>query len=578
MKNNNHLIHLDTEFEEELKNSDIPFSEYPRPRMRRESYLCLNGKWNFRIERSGRAVYDGEILVPFPPESRISGVFTDIGKKDLMIYERKFSIHRPTTEGRVILHVGACDQYAKVFVNGSLAGEHEGGYLPFSFDITSLLSGGENTLRIEARDPMCKELPYGKQTDRRGGMWYTKISGIWQTVWLEEVPECYVKDVRITPDTLGADIQVIGGERKKLLRIDGKEYEFEGDSFRLDISAPHLWTPDDPFLYEFELICGEDRISSYLGLRSVSIEDRNGVPLICLNGSPIFCHGLLDQGYFSDGIFLPASPRGFLNDILKMKECGFNMLRKHIKLEPELFYYYCDKYGMLVFQDMINSGRYSFIVDTALPTLFLKKGVTHRVSKRRKKLFTDCSLGIIKKLYSHPSVIYYTIFNEGWGQFSPKELYSTLKAADPTRIYDTTSGWFKTDATDVESNHVYFKPVRLKPRKNRPMVLSEFGGYAHKVDGHAFNLKNTYGYRKYDTAKTFEDALCRLYEDEIASGIDIGLCATVLTQVSDVEDETNGLLTYDRRILKVDAPRIRSLSESLFERFRKHYGDDTSKN
>ena len=571
-KSRSYHIHLNTQFEEELKSAEVPFSEYPRPHMKRESYLCLNGEWNFKITNKARTVYDGKILVPYPPESRISGVFKSIDKRDILIYERKFSLNKTAHGNRVILNIGACDQYAKVFINGIFAGDHEGGYLPFSFDITDLVSEENNTIRIEARDPMCLDLPYGKQTTKRGGMWYTKISGIWQTVWIEEVPENYITDIKITPDLSGVDIRISGGSVKKSLCFNGNRYEFEGDHFRLDVKQAHLWSPEDPFLYEFDIYSGEDKISSYFGLRTVSVENRNHIPLILLNNKPIFCHGVLDQGYFSDGIFTPASPNGFLNDILQMKKCGFNTLRKHIKLEPELFYYYCDKYGMLVFQDMINSGKYSFVVDTALPTLFLKKGISHRASQTRKKLFMDSCHGIIEKMYSHPSVVYYTIFNEGWGQFSPKEIYPKLKKADPSRIYDTTSGWFKTKATDVESDHVYFKPVKLKPIKDKPMVLSEFGGYVYKVDGHSFNPHKTYGYRKYDTRKSFEDGLCALYKNEVIPEIDKGLCATVLTQLSDVEDETNGLITYDRRVLKVDPDRIHDLSMSLYEKFQEIHG------
>ncbi|MBO5883392.1 MAG: glycoside hydrolase family 2 [Clostridia bacterium] len=567
-ENRSYHIHLNTEFEEELENSEVPFSEYPRPNMRRRSYLCLNGEWQFKIINKNRTIYDGKILVPFPPESRISGVFKNIDKKDILIYERTFSLDKTASSHRVILNIGACDQYARVFINGIFVGDHEGGYIPFSFDISDFVSAKDNTIRIEAHDPLCLDLPYGKQTTKRGGMWYTKISGIWQTVWLEEVPENYIKDIKITPDLSGVDIRINGGATKKTLSFNENKYEFEGDHFRLDVSEPHLWSPEDPFLYEFDIYSGEDKISSYFGLRTVSIKNRNGIPLIYLNNEPIFCHGVLDQGYFSDGIFIPASPNGFLNDIIQMKKCGFNTLRKHIKLEPQLFYYYCDKYGMLVFQDMINSGKYNFLIDTALPTVFLKKGVSHRASKRRKKIFLDSCHGIIENLYSHPSVVYYTIFNEGWGQFSPKEIYSELKKADPERIYDTTSGWFKTDATDVESDHVYFKPVKLKPIQNKPMVLSEFGGYAYKVKEHSFNLRKTYGYRKYESREEFENALCELYKNEIIEQISDGLCAAILTQLSDVEDETNGLLTYDRRTLKVDCNRMHRLSMSLFKKFQ----------
>ena len=564
MKDNN-FVQLSTEFEKDLR--DIPFSEYPRPQLRRDSYLCLNGKWSFSIERGGNTAYSGEILVPFVPESRISGVMQSIERDDIMIYERSFTLEKDFLKGRVLLHIGACDQFAAVFVNGKEVGTNIGGYLPFTLDITNAAELGENTVHIEARDPLCLDLPYGKQRVKRGGMWYTKVSGIWQSVWIESVPENYIRKIKLHTDTRGALVEVDGGERKKKLTVDGKEYSFEGDSIRIDIDAPHLWTPNDPYLYTFELTSGEDRISSYLGLREVSIEERGDRSYICLNGEPIFCHGLLDQGYFSDGIFLPASERGFEEDILRMKDCGFNMLRKHIKLEPDLFYYYCDKHGMLVFQDMINSGRYSFFIDTALPTVFLKKGISHRASQRRREAFEATCRGIIDNLYNHPSVVYYTIFNEGWGQFSAGEYYEKLKAIDPSRVYDTTSGWFKVRKSDVESDHVYFKPIRLKAVKGKPMVLSEFGGYVYKVKEHSFNPDKTYGYKLFDDMSAFEQATIALYENQVMPSIDDGLCATVLTQLSDVEDETNGLLTYDRKVIKVDPAKMRELSEKLHKKF-----------
>ena len=567
------LVELTTEYMEELSAQEIPYAEYPRPQMRRDSYLCLNGKWSFSVRNRDKTTYSGEILLPFAPESIASGVNIDIKKDDLLIYERGFTLPDGFNRGRILLHIDACDQTAAVFVNGVKAGQNVGGYLPFELDITELLREGENILRIEARDPLDLDLPYGKQTSKRGGMWYTKVSGIWQSVWLESVPENHIRSIKITPDLKGVDLEISGGEKKKVLVFEGREYFFfEGEKFRLEVAEPILWTPENPHLYHIEIRAGKDRVFSYFGLRTVSVTEKDGKALIALNGKPYFCHGLLDQGYFSDGIFLPASPKGFEDDILRMKDCGFNMLRKHIKLEHPLFYYYCDRYGMLVFQDMINSGKYNFILDTALPTVGLKRGITHLANKKRREEFEKTSSGIINCLYNHPSVVYFTIFNEGWGQFEADRYYSFFKQLDPTRIYDTTSGWFKSRLSDVESEHVYFKPVKLRAREGRPLVLSEFGGYSCKIEGHSFNLDKTYGYRFFGEREKFEDALCSLYENEIIPAIEKeGLCAAVLTQVSDVEDETNGLLTYDRRVLKVDSERMKALSQRLMECFEKRY-------
>ncbi len=558
---------LKTPFEDELVQTGIPFSDYPRPSLKRDSYCCLNGTWDFRIEQNGNTTYDGTIVVPFAPESRLSGMERTIEPNDLLIYEKTIYLQPDFIGDRVLLHFGAVDQYATVYVNGRRVGEHTGGYLPFTLDVTGQLHDGENSLRVEVRDPLCRDLPYGKQTDKRGGMWYTKISGIWQTVWLESVPDGYIESVKITPDLTGIDLIVTGGVTDKTVIFEGNEYHFSGDSFRLNIKHPILWTPENPHLYDLTIRSGTDTVSTYFGLRTVSVGEVGGKPRILLNGKPYFFHGLLDQGYYSDGIFLPASPKGFLFDIEQMKACGFNMLRKHIKLEPELFYYYCDTCGMLVFQDMINNGKYHFMLDTALPTAGLRRGIEHRATLDQRLAFEETATGIISKLYNHPCVVYYTIFNEGWGQFDTDYWYQTLKPLDPTRVYDTTSGWFKTKESDVESDHVYFKKVRLTPVKGKPMVLSEFGGYSCKIPDHTYNLDDTYGYRRYDDTASLQQALLDLYRNEILPMIDKGLCAAVLTQVSDIEDEVNGLLTYDRQVLKVDPTAMKQLANELFTRF-----------
>ncbi|MBO5089811.1 MAG: glycoside hydrolase family 2 [Clostridia bacterium] len=551
---------LYTPFENNL-NCDKPWDVYPRPQLKRESFINLNGKWNLEIIRKGVSSFNGEIIVPFPLESRLSGVSFKKQADDILVYTK--TVMLTPTEKSIILNFGAVDQECKVYVNDNFVGENVGGYLPFSFDITEFIKQGENVFRVKVIDRLDTELAYGKQTKKRGGMWYTETSGIWQTVWLEEVPKNYIKSIKVTPNLSGFDITVFGGENEKSLYINGKKHCFTGNSARIEIENPINWTPENPYLYDFILISGSDEIKSYTALRTVDVKGDK----ILLNNKPYFFHGLLDQGYFSDGIYTPATPEALESDILKMKECGFNMLRKHIKVEHEVFYYYCDKLGMAVFQDLVNCGKYSFLIDTALPTVGLKKGITHKATKKRREHFVKNSHDTLSLLYNHPSIVYYTLFNEGWGQFDAKNLYKIMKEADPTRVWDATSGWFQTGESDVLSEHIYFKPLKLK-NDGRPLVLSEFGGYSSKIQDHSFNKTKTYGYKFFNDNEEFKSALLKLYYNEVIPAIKSqGLCATVLTQVSDVEDETNGLLTYDRQILKVDPKKMCEMAKALFEAY-----------
>ncbi len=556
---------LRTPFEDD--NSSSWSAEYPRPQMERDSYMSLCGEWELSVI-SGDVIDLGKIKVPFPPESRLSGIEREKKNYEVYKYTKKFTLPEEMKGKRIILHFGAVDQIFMLKV-----GEHNldilaGGYLPVEFDITEYLTEGENTIQVDAIDDLDTDLAYGKQCKNRGGMWYTPISGIWQAVWLEAVPENYIKRIKMTPALDSVKFKIKGGEDEKIITLKGgKQYRFEGNEFELKVDDPHLWTPEDPYLYEFTLESGEDKIESYFALRTVGTKKIGGKSYITLNGKPYFFHGLLDQGYYSDGIYTPATPEGYKFDILKMKELGFNMLRKHIKIEPELFYYYCDKYGMIVFQDMVNSGKYSFLIDTALPTVGLKKGITHRASDIRRATFEADSEITVKLLYNHPSVVYYTIFNEGWGQFDADENYRRLKALDPTRIWDATSGWFVEKESDVTSDHVYFKKLDLKNNPDRPMVLSEFGGYSCKIEGHSFNLDKNYGYSFYKDTESFGKALKDLYMNEVIPMIDRGLCATVYTQVSDVEDETNGLVTYDRQVVKVNKADMLEIAKAIEDKF-----------
>ena len=563
------MAKLTTPYTEKMDRS-CPHAYHPTPQFKRSGYLCLNGEWDFLVSKSEeRDGFTEKILVPFPPESQLSGIERVILPEDHVHYRRFFKTPEDFADKKVFLHFGAVDQTCKVYINGCLIGENKGGYLPFSFDITSKLVDGENELYVVARDGLDHKYPYGKQKYDRGGMWYTPVSGIWQTVWLEARPECYVEDIKITPYEKGVKIAVTGGcDRKRItLKESGELFEFDGNIVDIEPKDLKLWSPENPYLYNFTLECGEDRIESYFAVRWVDVREVGGVQRICLNGKPYLFNGMLDQGYYPDGIFMPATEDGYLDDIKLTKSLGFNMLRKHIKIEPMIFYYLCDKHGIAVFQDMINNGNYSFFKDTALPTVstVTLQRMNDRHFNRNKEaraIFEATMYGTADHLYNTPSIVYYTVFNEGWGQFNADEMYGKLKSYDSTRIIDATSGWFRRHESDVDSRHIYFRALKPKKLDGRPLVISEFGGYAHGVDGHRFSEK-VYGYRVFPTASEYEDAVSRLYDTEVRELVKRGASAFVYTQVSDVEDEINGFITYDRQVVKVDCERLNRINKEL---------------
>ena len=544
-----------------------PWNVYPRPRMKRSSWLNLNGEWDFDV-RDFRfpETYTRKILVPFCPESLLSGIREHFPEGSALCYCKFFTLPEGFNRGRVLLHIGAADQHLHCFVNDVKVGKHSGGYENITFDITDALQEGENQLRFRCFDDLRDlTMPYGKQVMNRGGMWYTPVSGIWQTVWLESVPEIYIEKLNV--ENRGYSVTITTEPKLDgTVHVKGLgSFPFINGSITITPENPRLWSPEDPFLYEFTLEAGEDRVESYFAIRSLEIKTFGKYPRLCLNGRPYFFHGLLDQGYWPEGLLTPPAPESYVQDILLMKKLGFNMLRKHIKVEMEEFYYQCDRLGMIVFQDMVNNGEYRYFRDTVLPNVGIQKlndKHMHRDENTRAE-FLRCMESTVQQLKSHPSICCWTIFNEGWGQFDADMVYEKFRELDDTRFIDSTSGWWRRKKTDVDSRHVYLRKVRLEGDGEKPLVLSEFGGYVYKVEGHIFNPDKEYGYGGYDSLEAYREAVEKLYMEEILPCVGKGLCAAIYTQVSDVEDEVNGLLTYDRKVEKLTAERMLPVAEAL---------------
>ena len=547
--------------------SGTPWEIYPRPQMRRESYVNLNGSWDFAVSSSPAMPerYEKTIRVPFCPESNLSGLQAEIAPGSYLFYRRSWSMPAGFQKGRVLLHVGAADQVTEIYVNQKSVASHRGGYTAFTADITDVLQA-ENEIVIRCFDDLHDlSMPYGKQTLKRGGMWYTPVSGIWQSVWLESVPETYIQNLRIDNRGYRVEISVSPALDGTVTVAGLGQFPLVGGQVTIAPENPHLWSPEDPYLYDFTLETPTDKVDSYFAIRSIESKVMGGIPRLLLNGKPYFFHGLLDQGYWPDGIYTPAAPECYADDILAMKRLGFNTLRKHIKVEPEEFYYQCDKLGMIVFQDMVNNGDYSFFRDTALPTVGIQRLPDRKLHKdpAARQQFLATMEQTAAQLRSHPCILYWTIFNEGWGQFDSEAVYAQLKALDDTRIIDATSGWFRQKKSDVESLHIYFGSWGKLKMTDKPLVLSEFGGYAYPVDGHIFNPDKAYGYKSCKSLEAFRADVESLYRTRILPAISNGLCGTIYTQVSDVEDEINGFLTYDRKVCKADEKAMQALAADL---------------
>lgn len=542
-----------------------PLQEYPRPQLARADWMNLNGPWDYAITGSSRqpAEYEGSILVPFSPEAELSGVGRSLKSGEYLWYHRQVLIPVQFSGKHLLLHFGAVDQAATVWVNGRQAGSHVGGYLPFTLEITDLIENGAADIVVRVTDDTEKSgLTRGKQRTKRGGIWYTPQSGIWQTVWMEAVPECYVKNLLITPDFDSAVVEIaaeIVGDALAYAQFNGQSYLLPA---RIPVPDFEPWCPENPKLYGFTVTCGEDLVQSYFAMRKFSVEkDEKGVPRLFLNNRPYFHNGLLDQGYWPDGLYTAPTDEAMIYDISTAKAMGFNMLRKHIKVEPLRWYYHCDRYGMLVWQDMpCGGGRYDpLIVSAPLVTNIHLRDTAYWLfgrsdSKARAQFKAELG-AMINHLYNCPCIAMWVPFNEGWGQFDAAKMHDFVRSIDPTRTIDHASGWHDQGVGQVVSRHVYFRKYAFKAdKRGRAVLLSEFGGYNHHVSGHCFNNKN-FGYKDFETPAQLEIAIEELYQNQIGPAKMEGLAAAVYTQLSDVEDELNGLMTYDRKVVKV-APEL----------------------
>lgn len=572
--------------------------EYPRPLLYRAGYRNLNGRWHYAFTKNHERPKgpEGQILVPFSPESALSGVGRQLKPGETLWYSRSF-LYRQPAHSRTFLHFGAVDQECAVYLNGKKIGYHAGGYLPFSCEMTQQLTDGRNDLAVAVRD--VSDTSYharGKQKLRRGGMYYTATSGIWQTVWFETVPSVFVRSLDVYPDPVGRRVRIRVRASENLpvqIRIcapgDYRETEFDyentlwnglpqerviaqaqgraGSMISIALPQVRLWSPETPQLYYFTVDtmpekegCAPDRVISYFALRTVEVEpDRRGKPRILLNHHFCFQAGVLDQGYWPDGLYTAPSDEALKFDIRGMKECGFNMVRKHGKIEADRWYYHCDRMGLLVWQDMVNGGESyhdwfvtylaTFIAWLQVPVSDRFSYLLSRTSLRGKKEFEREMRETVRTLRGHPCIIEWTLFNEGWGQFDTVRLTQQLKQMDRDRLVDSASGWFDRGCGDINSIHYYFLTPRFKEGLGRAHVISEFGGLSHRVPGHSSCMRQ-YGYRKYLTRRALRAKYRRLTAEAVHMAQD-GLSGFIYTQWSDIEEETNGIYTYDRKVKKI---------------------------
>jgi len=541
-----------------------PWPEYPRPQMVRENWLNLNGLWDYAIlpkENSEPSNWDGKILVPYPVESALSGVKKRITPEQKLWYHTTFRIPEEWEETqKIILHFEAVDWETTIYINGKSAGMHKGGYDPFNIDITPFLKKkGKQNLVISVWDPTDAGFqPRGKQVSNPGGIWYTPVTGIWQTVWLEPVNSQYINNYKLVPDidnekvtfyihssdkNQPADLQI------KVLNSNGEIAFAEGNTaspVEIKIPDPELWSPDNPFLYDIEITLTNngqetDHVSGYFGMRKISLgKDEKGLTRIFLNNMFLFQNGPLDQGFWPDGIYTPPTEEAMKYDLEVIKKLGFNMLRKHVKIESRRFYYLCDKMGLLVWQDMPSGDKYIGRNDPDIER-----------TPESKKQFEFELLKLIATKYNHPCIVMWVPFNEGWGQFDTEGIVRFIKDLDPTRLVNSASGWTDRGVGDVHDIHNYPEPRTPEPEEDRAIVLGEFGGLGLPVEKHTW-VEKAWGYQKMENFNELLNTYEQFYKTVWQFKDDPGLSAAVYTQTTDVETETNGLMTYDRKIIKLN--------------------------
>lgn len=565
----------------EQLNTKSPLQEYPRMQLQRDSYLNLNGIWEYQIVgKDEEPRYDRwqQIVVPFALGSYLSGTNETLDENHTLWYRKQFA-YKPTSLS-TWLNFEAVDQECVVYVNGVEVGQHSGGYAPFSLDISGTIKY-QNSLMVKVNDPSDKGIyAYGKQRLNHSGMWYTPSSGIWQSVWIEDIPKHAIYDLKITPDyDKGVVlIDMAGNFSQAAITIGGSgEVVHRGLTTQKHYEAPipnmHAWTPEDPYLYDIYIQTEDDIVKSYFGMRKFSVgTDAKGITRFMLNNRPYFFSGLLDQGYISDGLMTFPSDQAMIDEILKVKELGFNMIRKHIKVEARRWYYHCDRLGILVMQDMPSGGQFDFKNMGVLPTIGMRRmsdidnDKLGRSTLEEKKAYYHELDEMLDNLYNCVSLFAWVPFNEGWGQFNSEQITAHIKEYDDTRLVDSASGWHDQGCGDFFSMHNYFFHYKQKKDKyNRICVLSEFGGYAYIEEGHN-SANKLYGYKKYTDKLKYNEELFALYEEAILKNIDKGLSGCIYTQLSDVEDECNGIFTMDRKVIKVDARKMKRMNEKLYRR------------